>query len=38
MDHLNNQEKEILQDIKQKEGKELQAGDFDQQKTTNGIF
>jgi hypothetical protein len=38
MDHLNNQEREILQDIKQKEGKEPQAGDFDQQKTTNGIF
>jgi hypothetical protein len=38
MDHLNNQEKEILQDIKQKEGKEPQVGDFDQHKTTNGIF
>ena len=39
MDHLNKSEKAILQDIKQKEGKEeQQEEDIEQQKTHNDIF
>ena len=39
MDHLNKSEKAILQDIKQKEGKEeQQEEDIGQQKTHNEIF
>ena len=39
MDHLNKSEKAILQDIKQKEGKEeQQEEDIEQQKTHNEIF
>jgi hemerythrin-like domain-containing protein len=39
MDHLNKTEKALLQDIKQKEGKEeQQEEDIGQQKTHNGIF
>jgi hypothetical protein len=35
MDHLNSQEKEILQDIKEDK---TQDEDIDQEKTNNGIF
>ena len=39
MNHLNNSEKALLQDIKQKEDKpEQEEEDVEQQKTTNGIF
>lgn len=39
MDHLNNQEKKLLQDTKQKEGKDKpEPEDIDPQKTNNGVF
>jgi hypothetical protein len=38
MNHLNNSEKALLQDIKQNEDKPEQEEDVEQQKTTNGIF
>jgi hypothetical protein len=37
MDHLNNQEKEILQDIKQ-DDEIKEAGEGEKAATTNGIF
>ena len=37
MDHLNKTEKALLQDIKQKEGKEEEQ-DIEEQTTTNGVF
>ena len=37
IDHLNKTEKALLQDIKQKEGKEEEK-DIEEQTTTNGVF
>jgi hemerythrin-like domain-containing protein len=37
MDHLNKTEKALLQDIKQKEGKEEEQN-IEEQTTTNGVF
>jgi hypothetical protein len=37
MDHLNNQEKKLLQDIKEDEA-EAEQKDIEQEKTTNEIF
>jgi hemerythrin-like domain-containing protein len=38
MDHLSKSEKALLQDIKQKEGKEKPSEEIAEGKTTNGVF
>jgi phosphohistidine phosphatase SixA len=38
MDHLSKSEKALLQDIKQKEGKEEPSEEIAEGKTTNGVF
>ena len=38
MDHLNKSEKALLQDIKQKEGKEEPSEEIAEGRTTNGVF